>query len=124
MFCLTLLKTYLIRSGINNKLATDELKKVLTEKAENQAKNYTPLINTGIILALFIPVWSAANTRFFKSINDFNSGVAFLLFSLFIIVLFSAIIVNVKYFANTNQLKVLSLGLIINESIKKLRRLV
>lgn len=98
VFYFSLLKTFLIRNGINKKIVFDELKEVLAEKAENQAKNYTPLINTGIILALFIPVWSAANTRLFKSINDLNTGITIVIIALFLILVFSAIVVNIKYF--------------------------
>lgn len=100
IFRLAVLKTFLKENAINNKITIDELKRILTEKAENQAKNYTPLINTGIILALFVPVWSAANTRFFKSVNDFNTGFVIVIFTLFIIVLINMNIVKFKYFAN------------------------
>ncbi|MEK3981598.1 hypothetical protein MKY37_21550 [Psychrobacillus sp. FSL K6-2836] len=98
LFYFSLLKAFLLRNGINNKEKIDELKAILIEKAENQAKNYTPLINTGIILAFFIPVWSAANTRLFKSINDLNTGMAIVIVVLFLIVLFNIIGFNVKYF--------------------------
>lgn len=100
IFRLELLKTFLSNSTINNKIAIDELKRILTDRAENQAKNYTPLINTGITLALFIPVWSAANAQIFKSINDFNTGVAILALVLFLIVIINMNIVNLKFFAN------------------------
>ncbi|MFJ7828404.1 hypothetical protein [Psychrobacillus sp. NPDC096623] len=98
LFYFSLLKAFLLRNGINNKEKIDELKTILVEKAENQAKNYTPLINTGIILAFFIPVWSAANTRLFKSINDLNTGMTIVIVVLFLIVLFNIIGFNVKYF--------------------------
>ncbi|MGE6489752.1 hypothetical protein [Paenisporosarcina sp. NPDC076898] len=98
IFYFSLLRAFLTRNGIIKKMAYDDLKEVLAEKAENQAKNYTPLLNTGIILALFIPVWSAAITRLFRSINDLNTGITIVILFLFIILLVSTIVVNIKYF--------------------------
>lgn len=99
-FRLAVLKTFLKQNDIQNKLTTDELNRIITKKAETQEGSYTPLISTGIILSLFVPVWSAANTRFFKSINDFNIGLATVMFAFFVIVIISMIIMYVKYFSN------------------------
>lgn len=96
-FRLALLKEFLISNGVVNKELTNDLKNVIIEKVENQVKNYSPLI-TGITLILFVPVWSAASTRLFRSINDFNTGAAIVGVSLIIIILLNMNVANFKYF--------------------------
>lgn len=96
-FRLSLLKEFLISNGVVDKVLTNDLKNVIIEKAENQVKNYSPLI-TGITLILFVPVWSAASTRLFRSINDFNTGAAIVGVSLIIIILLNMNVANFKYF--------------------------
>lgn len=96
-FRLALLKEFLISNGVVDKELINDLKNVIIEKAENEVKNYSPLI-TGITLILFVPVWSAASTRLFRSINDFNTGAAIVGVSLIIIILLNMNVANFKYF--------------------------
>ncbi|TQR30204.1 hypothetical protein [Brevibacillus brevis] len=103
----SLLKKFLDENGINSTKKTEEFMKLLSKESEN--RKFKSLLVPGIVLAFTLPVWNHFIAFSFKSINNLNWAIAFV-----IVIVFLTISSSVLY----SQIKSELIGLINHQSNK------